>query len=456
MAIPGNIESTSATTIDHTPVIIGPADHPITIDQIDKDALHVLKKLNGAGFSGYLVGGGVRDLYLGKAPKDYDISTDARPGQIRKLFPNSTTIGKRFRLVQVFFPRGKIIEVSTLRSLSEHDLEGPEAVLAPNNTFGTLDEDAQRRDLTINSLFFEIEHCTIIDHVNGVKDLDHSIIRMVGDPEKRIHRDPVRMMRAIRHSARNNFTIEEATWKAIRNNADKLTLCPTSRLRDEFFKDLYSGAAACWFTLALDSGIFFSLLKIYKDTLFSLPAKGLSCREQLGKILAVIDRLNLLQTKQNRPKPSQSFILALILIPWADRKYGLSQQQLKGHAIFHFSKKLREDLDRNIGPQLNLRRSIRQEIAMLLTNLPIFMQHCRDGNWPKWLQKKSYFKDSSLFFHFYQEALTDQPVPERSVDHIVGSSDLENREQFDKKKSHRKTKPAFSSRRRGGVFGFKK
>ena len=155
MAISGNIESSPATSAHHDPVTIAPADHPITIDLIDRDALYVLRKLNAAGFSGYLVGGGVRDLYLRKTPKDFDISTDARPGQIRKLFPNSTTIGKRFRLVQVFFPNGKIIEISTLRSLSEHDLEGPEAVLAPNNTFGSLDEDAQRRDLTINSLFFE-------------------------------------------------------------------------------------------------------------------------------------------------------------------------------------------------------------------------------------------------------------------------------------------------------------
>ncbi len=456
MVIPKDIELSPATPQEKAPLIIGAEDHPITLDQIDRDALAVLKKLNGAGFSGYLVGGAVRDLYLGKIPKDYDISTDARPGQIRKLFPNSATIGKRFRLVQVFFPKGKVIEVSTLRSLSEHDLEGPESVLAPNNTYGTLDQDAQRRDLTINSLFFEIEHCTIIDYVNGVRDLDRCVIRMVGDPEKRIHRDPVRMMRAIRHSARNNFTIEEATWQAICRNADKLILCPTSRLRDELFKDLYSGGAAEWFKLAMDSGIFYNLFAIYKQILGSPSAKGPSTREHLGKILRVIDRLNLLQTNQNKSKPSQSFILALSLIPWADGKYGLTRQQLKGHAIFHFSKKLREDLDRNIGPQLNLRRSIRQEIAMLLTNLPILMQHCRNGNWPKWLQKKSYFRDSSLFFHAYQEALTDQLVPTKFVENIKDSRTHIESEQSDDLTRRRKTKPAFSPRRRGGVFGFKK
>ena len=208
--------------------------------------------------------------------------------------------------------------------------------------------------------------------------------------------------------------------------------------------------------LGIDSGIFLNLIALYAHILFTPSTTGLSCREQLGKILTVIDRLNLLQTGQNRPRPSQSFILALMLIPWADRKYNLSRQQLKGHFIFQFSKRLREDLDRNIGPQLNLRRSIRQEMAMLLTNLPIFMQHCRNGNWPKWLQKKSYFKDSSLFFHIYREALTDQPVPEKFVEHIQGAPGPKDGERVDTRKSHRKTKPAFSPRRRGGVFGFKK
>ena len=318
--------------------------------------------------------------------------------------------------MQVFFPNGKIIEISTLRSLSEHDLEGPQAVLAPNNTFGSLDEDAQRRDLTINSLFFEIEHCTIIDYVHGVRDLDDSIIRIVGDPDKRINRDPVRMMRAIRHSARINFTIETNSWAAICNNSQKLTLCPTSRLRDELLKDLYSGSAANWFQLAVDSGIFFSLFPFYKKILFQSPSEGPSYKDQLARIFAVIDRLNTpFERAGNKPKPPHSFVLALILIPWANARYDLSHQHLKGHAIYHFSKKLREDIDINIGLHFNLRRSLRQEMVSLLTNLPIFIQHHQDGSWPKWLRKKSYFKDSSLFFHFYMEAITKEPIPVPTV-----------------------------------------
>ncbi|NOQ45593.1 MAG: polya polymerase, partial [Desulfobulbaceae bacterium] len=160
--------------------IIPASAHPIVEHAIDREALKVLYRLRDAGFSGYLVGGGVRDLYLGKRPKDFDISTNAHPGQLRKLFRNSRTIGRRFRLVQVFFRGNKIIEVSTLRSQSEFDIKDPHVVLPSNNTFGTLEEDAFRRDLTINSLFLEIENNTIIDYVGGVEDLKQGIVRIVG------------------------------------------------------------------------------------------------------------------------------------------------------------------------------------------------------------------------------------------------------------------------------------
>ncbi|MDP3696010.1 MAG: polya polymerase, partial [Desulfocapsaceae bacterium] len=245
------------------PRILLPGEHPITSGMIDADALMVLRKLHETGFSAYLVGGGVRDLYLGKPPKDFDISTNAHPGQIRKIFRNSMTIGRRFRLVQVFFRNGKTVEVSTLRSLDEHDLDGPETVLAPNNTFGTVEEDAQRRDLTINSLFYEIENNTILDYVGGIDDLNHAIVRIVGDPDKRISRDPVRMLRAIRHAARIHFTIEEQSWQAICRHHHELTLCPPSRLRDELFKDLHSGSLLDWFHLAAESGLFISILAPY-------------------------------------------------------------------------------------------------------------------------------------------------------------------------------------------------
>lgn len=396
------------------PIVIPPEQHKITLDLIDGDALFVLRKLNKAGYSSFLVGGGVRDLYLGNTPKDFDICTDARPGQIRQLFSNSRTIGRRFRLVQIFFKEGKIIEVATLRSFSEHDLDGPEAVLAPNNTFGTLDQDAQRRDLTINSLFYEIENQTIIDYVGGVDDLDRSLIRFVGDPVKRIRRDPVRMMRAIRHSARNNFTIEDDCWQAICEHRHMLPLCPPSRIRDELLKDLYSGVSRRWFPLAVKTGLFLELFQLYSP-LVNKPSCGSTPFEQITSLLEVVDRTNTYFVESGYSRPKDFFLLALILLPWAIEKHHLLDVAIKGPERFQLSNRIREDLDHSIGIELNLRRSLRQEVVTLLINLPFLIYHKRKGSWPKWLKKKSYFKKCSLFFYYYQEAFHQNHIPESAL-----------------------------------------
>ncbi|MDX9834814.1 MAG: polynucleotide adenylyltransferase PcnB, partial [Desulfobulbus sp.] len=263
----GRAAANPAADVLAAATIIPESGHPIREHQLDREALKVLYRLRDAGFKGYLVGGGVRDLYLGRTPKDFDISTDARPGQLRQLFRNSRTIGRRFRLVQVFFRGNKIIEVSTLRSSSEFDIEGQDQVLAANNTFGTLEEDAFRRDLTINALFYEIEHHTIIDYISGVRDLKEGVIRMVGDPDRRFTRDPVRMLRVIRHAARTGFTIDPATLEALQRHCDKLGICPPSRIRDEILKDLQSGMSHPWAKLCLSTPIWPALFPLYNEYL---------------------------------------------------------------------------------------------------------------------------------------------------------------------------------------------
>ncbi len=436
--------------------IIPPEKHPIRTEMIDSDALYVLKKLSDAGFAGYLVGGGVRDLYLGKTPKDFDISTDAHPGQLRRLFPNSNTIGRRFRLVQIFFRGGKTIEISTLRSLSEHDIDGPETVLAPNNTFGTLSEDAQRRDLTINSLFYEIQTSTIIDYVDGSLDLDRGIIRIVGEPTKRISRDPVRMLRAIRHAARINFTIEEKTWQAVCDNSHKLLLCPPSRLRDEFLKDLYNGATESWFELAVDSGLLFSLFPFYRKIFSSNFAPSQNPRELLTGICRIIDQINTLSGELKIHRQPDFFLIALFLIPWAEARYQLISQVRKGAPLYQVGKQIREEVDRTIGIDLNLRRSLRQEMISLLINLSQLIHNKQQNSWPKWLKKKSYFKKSCLFYNCYIAATTGA-----SIDHLLSGEPPIQQEKEEPKRSGKKSsppkgKPAFTSHGKGGIFGFKK
>lgn len=433
--------------------IISPENHPIKVDMIDRDALFILKKLNKAGFASYLVGGGVRDLYLGKTPKDFDISTDARPGQLRKLFPRSKTIGRRFRLVQIFFQNGKTIEVSTLRSLSEHDIDGPETVLAPNNTFGTLSEDARRRDLTINSLFYEIENNTIIDYVGGINDLNDAVIQIVGDPEKRINRDPVRTLRAIRHSARNNFTIEKKTLDAISLHCHKISLCPPSRLRDEFLKDLYSGTAAPWFELALRTEVFTNLFPFYKQLL----SDDKDLANQLHQIFITIDRINSLAVKREIHRQPEDFLFALLLTPWMENEFKLYSQHIKGAPLFQLSKQIRTKIDQTIGTDLNLRRSTRQEIVTLIINLAQLLHNRQKNGWPKWLQKKSYYKKCSFLYHVYLETKQQSTV---ELDTLLQNNSRPKtgtaEKQPPQKSSPTKYRPAFSPKTAGGIFGFKK
>jgi len=377
------------------PVIIPATDHPIKIHDIDGEALKVLYRLRDAGFAGYLVGGGVRDLYLGKRPKDFDISTNARPGQLRKLFRNSRTIGRRFRLVQVFFRGGKIIEVSTLRSRSEYDINDIDKVLPSNNTFGTLPEDAFRRDLTINSLFYEIENNTIIDYVGGVKDLDQGIIRIVGEPDRRVTRDPVRIMRVVRHAARNGFRIEEQSWQAIVRHRHKLDLCPPSRIRDELLRDLRSGKSEPWTRTVLKSRIFTTILPFYTEILDG--ARGRQRQQELLALARVLDRLHEQSCDDYRIEIPDYMLFTTLLVPWAEERFDLLQQSLHGQDHHILSRKIRAELDGLFSERFNVKRLDKEAMTTLLVNLPVFEAHRRQKTWPKWLRNKSYFADCARF-----------------------------------------------------------
>ncbi|MGB8992703.1 MAG: hypothetical protein WCD80_11670, partial [Desulfobaccales bacterium] len=242
------------------PRIIPRPEHTVSRRDIDVEALKVLYRLYHAGYTAYLVGGGVRDLLLGKTPKDFDVVTNARPGELRKLFRNSRIIGRRFRLVQVFFKGGRIVEVSTFRRRSEFDeLAENDALPSKDTTYGTPVEDAQRRDLTINGLFYNIGDFSLVDYVGGMEDLEAGRIRVIGDPAVRFVRDPVRMLRVLRHAARIGFTIETAAWEEIRVKGHLIRTCPPARVRDEILKDFRSGAVRPFFALMLASGLFYDI-----------------------------------------------------------------------------------------------------------------------------------------------------------------------------------------------------
>ena len=228
--LPGNI----------APRILARSEHIISRRNIDADALKVLYRLRSNGFVAYLVGGGVRDLLLERAPKDFDISTSAHPAQVKKLFRNCFIVGRRFRLAHVRFGK-KVIEVSTFRRAAEPE-EG-DTLIRRDNTFGTPEEDAFRRDFTVNALFYDIATFSVIDWVRGLTDLEARVIRSIGDPGLRFREDPVRMLRAVALASRLGFTIDRDSEEAIRALRGEIVRSSPARVLEEIYKILRQGRA---------------------------------------------------------------------------------------------------------------------------------------------------------------------------------------------------------------------
>jgi poly(A) polymerase len=248
------------------PRIISRAEHKLSRRNISVDALKVMGRLIQHGYKGYLVGGGVRDVLLGRKPKDFDVATDAHPEQVRALFRNSRMIGRRFRLVHVFFHGGEIVEVSTFRRGIPFDPDG-DSVTPNENTFGTPEEDARRRDLTINGLFYDLKTFAIYDYVGGIDDLKNGVVRVIGEPGARFREDPIRMLRAVRHSVGVGFDIEPVTLAGIRECAGEIAKANASRRRDEFLRELTSGRSRPSLEKMLDLGLLEAILPPARDVL---------------------------------------------------------------------------------------------------------------------------------------------------------------------------------------------
>ncbi len=238
------------------PLVISRRQHKISRQHISPNALKVLYRLNKAGYAAYLVGGGVRDLLLKHRPKDFDIATDAHPEDIRGLFRNSRIIGRRFRLVHVHY-YDEIIEVCTFRSSKQQiidevedkslDGDAPPVMVKYDNSYGTIEEDAWRRDFTVNALYYNIEDFSVVDFTAGMADIKKRQIRMIGDPVERYHEDPVRLLRAIRLASKLNFKIEKETESPLIELAPLLEHVSPARLYEEVLKLFFKGHAVVTF-----------------------------------------------------------------------------------------------------------------------------------------------------------------------------------------------------------------
>jgi poly(A) polymerase len=378
------------------PAILDRSRHRISRREIDPDALKVLYRLSSHGFTAYLVGGAVRDLLLGRKPVDFDISTNAHPNQIKKLFRNAFLIGRRFRLAHVKFQDGKTIEVSTFRRkpdeeelaaereeeearrtreaagteeagenssaaplddpsvpMEPEDQAGPaesvdertsapsaESAPGPEKTpaqgpaaepaadsavpvpsprrgraplkpiaYGTPREDAFRRDLTINALFYDIATYSVIDYVGGLEDLEARRVRIIGDPDTSYTEDPVRIWRVLRHASRLDFAIEERTAAAISRHRDKLAACPGSRLFEELNKDMKSGRAGAFFRSARTHGVLPKILGVVGELYEASD-------DRFDKLTQLIGALDASIGSGGSPPPEVMY--GLLLWPWAE------------------------------------------------------------------------------------------------------------------------------------------
>jgi poly(A) polymerase len=216
----------------------------ILASDVDQDALRVLSRLQRNGFEAYLVGGCVRDLLLGRKPKDFDVATAAHPRQIKRLFRNARIIGRRFRLVHIVYGE-HVIETSTFRGDPPGGQNGDEEdlLIVEDNVFGNAEEDARRRDFTINGLFYDPNSGSILDWVDGIADLEQRVVRTIGDPAVRMQEDPVRILRAIKFATRLGFRIDENTWQAMCDSTPELLRCAPPRVFEEILRLLRSGTA---------------------------------------------------------------------------------------------------------------------------------------------------------------------------------------------------------------------
>ena len=235
------------------------SEHTVSRSQISNSALKVLYQLKKAGFEAYLVGGCVRDLLLGREPKDFDVATDANPEQIRRVFRNCRLIGRRFRLAHVHFGN-EIIEVATFRGSTEVDNESQQihedGRLLRDNVYGTLEEDVWRRDFTVNALYYNIRDFSIVDYTNGMSDLDTAVLRLIGDPVTRYREDPVRMLRAVRFAVKLGFSLHPDSEKPLYELAFLLNAVPAARLYDEMLKLFLSGYGLQTFEMLRHYGLF--------------------------------------------------------------------------------------------------------------------------------------------------------------------------------------------------------
>lgn len=331
-------------------------EHQIPIEKIDSDAIRIIGRLKESGHCAYLVGGAVRDLLVGNAPKDFDIVTDATPSRIRRIFRSARIIGRRFRLVHVVFG-SKIFEVSTFRSTVEGSV---------GNDFGTMDEDVMRRDFTLNALYYDPLQEQVIDYVGGVRDIRKGVIRPVIPLDRIFVEDPVRMLRAVKYSATTHCSMPWQLRHKIKKSASLLSPISPSRLTEEILKIVNSGHAFDIVSEALDTDIYMYLQPAAADLI-------MSDREFERNYLANLKRLDALNTVEREARLGRKlvFIVKDFILSLTDWQKEIAENSAAGELYENTWNEVRRFVLPMNPPRVELEYAIRSALREIGVNIRI-------------------------------------------------------------------------------------
>lgn len=330
-------------------------EHRLDIEKVDPDALHVMEKLRSNGHLAYLVGGGVRDLLLNQTPKDFDISTSAKPEEIKQLFRNCILIGRRFRLAHIRFGK-KILEVSTFRT---GDTENDELIVR-DNEWGTPEEDVLRRDFTINGLYYDPSTQEVIDYVGGYPDLQKKVLRTIGQPFVRFRQDPVRMLRMLKFQARFQFDVDPAAKVALLECRKEITKSSSARIQEELLRMLESGASESFFRYLTEHGFLHLMMPSFGEFMES---------EEGEEVFAYLKEIDTTFHDPSREPLSRPVLLSCLVYPLLEER--IEVRYIDREKIPHLGeicKETIEQIDEIFLPFFLLSRRIKGSLISILTS----------------------------------------------------------------------------------------
>ena len=403
-------------------------------DFVDYDALKVVRRLTRFGYKAYLVGGGVRDLLLGATPKDFDVVTNARPREVRRVFRNCRLIGRRFRLAHIHF-QGKIIEVSTFRRNPDDDVlrsvEAGEAdadsldlgdpsdlLIREDNVFGTEEQDARRRDFTCNALFYDLQREAILDYIGGMADVERKLIRTIGPPAIRFAEDPVRILRAVKFAARLDLKIDERTWEAARQLASEVAKCPAPRVLEELLRMLRSRNSHRAYHMLHKLGVLAYLLPELnvsaEDLALAVSGSEDTDDGENGKTAAIPDlaaerrtilaAVDAVQSRRSQPLPDAVLVAALFW-PTIERRFQAARARSGGAGRARDFGAIISDTVREAATRLRMPRRLLGRTNLILLAQGKLGVGRRRRLRPEALVRREFFQDALTLFEIRARAL---------------------------------------------------